>query len=98
MKRFLQLIGFVLVFFLGLLALNYYIFHVLSKLFVLPKNGDFYLLVVSMAIFYPVAAILERSLSNRFSGFFYTLASSWVGVAFFLLWGIINIPATVGVL
>ncbi|HMK54380.1 MAG TPA: metallophosphoesterase [Methanobacteriaceae archaeon] len=89
MKRFLQLIGFVSVFFLGLLALNYYIFYVLGTLFILPRNGDFYLLVLMTALFYPIAAVLERSISNRFSGIFYGLAASWVGVAFFLLWGII---------
>jgi hypothetical protein len=44
---------------------------------------------VLSALFYPVAAVLERSLSDRLSGIFYTLAASWVGVSFFLLWGII---------
>ena len=89
MKRILQIVGFVSVFFLGLLLLNYYIFYTLSNLFVLPLNGYFYLLIVLSALFYPVAALLERSLSDRFSGIFYALAASWVGVSFFLLWGII---------
>jgi len=89
MKRILQVAGFVSVFFLGLLILNYYILHTLSNLFVLPVNGYFYLLVVLSALFYPVAAVLERILSDRLSGIFYTLAASWVGVSFFLLWGII---------
>lgn len=89
MKRILQVAGFVSFFFLGLLFLNYYIFQTLTNLFVLPVNGYFYMLVVLSALFYPVAAVLERSLSDRFSGIFYTLAASWVGVSFFLLWGII---------
>ncbi len=89
MKRILQVAGFVSVFFLGLLFLNYYIFYTLSNLFVLPLNGYFYLLIVLSALFYPVAAVLERSLSDHFSGIFYALAASWVGVSFYLLWGII---------
>jgi predicted MPP superfamily phosphohydrolase len=89
MKRILQVAGFVSVFFIGLLFLNYYIFYILSNLFVLPVNGYFYLLVTLSALLYPVAAVIERSLSDRFSGMFYALAASWVGVSFFLLWGII---------
>jgi predicted MPP superfamily phosphohydrolase len=89
MKRILQVVGFVSVFFLGLLILNYYIFYTLGNLFVFPRNGDFYLLVMLSALFYPIASVLERALSDRFSGIFYALAASWVGVSFFLLWGII---------
>jgi hypothetical protein len=89
MKRILQVVGFVSIFFLGLLILNYYIFYILGTLFVLPINGYFYILVVLSALFYPVAAVLERSMSDRLSGILYTLAASWVGVSFFLLWGIL---------
>ena len=89
MKRILQLIIFVSVFFLGFLALNYVVFLALGNLFAFPRNGDFYLIVFCAALFYPVAALLERTLSNGFSRVFYFLSASWVGIAFFLLWGLI---------
>jgi uncharacterized protein len=89
MKRILQLIIFVSVFFLGFLALNYVVFLALGNLFAFPRNGNFYLIVFLAALFYPAAALLERTLSNAFSRIFYFLAASWVGVAFFLLWGLI---------
>ena len=89
MKRILQLIIFVSVFFLGFLALNYLVFLALGNLFAFPRNGNFYLIIVLAALFYPVAALLERTLSNGFSRIFYFLAASWVGIAFFLLWSLI---------
>ena len=89
MKRILQLIIFVSVFFLGFLALNYLVFLALGNLFAFPRNGYFYLVVLFAALFYPVAALLERTLSNGFSRGFYFLSASWVGIAFFLLWGLI---------
>ncbi|MDI9436655.1 MAG: metallophosphoesterase [Euryarchaeota archaeon] len=89
MKRILQVAGFVAIFFLGNLVVNFYLFQNLSKLFDLPINGNFYLLIVLSALFYPVASVLERILSDWVSGIFYALAASWVGVSFFLLWGVI---------
>ena len=89
MKRILQLIIFVSVFFLGFLALNYVVFLALGNLFLFSHNGNFYLIVFLAALFYPAAALLEHTLSNAFSRIFYFLAASWVGVAFFLLWGLI---------
>ena len=89
MKRILQLMIFVSVFFLGFLALNYVVFLALGNLFLFPRNGNFYLIVFLAALFYPAAALLERTLSNAFSRIFYFLAASWVGIAFFLLWGLI---------
>jgi uncharacterized protein len=89
MKRIMQLVIFVSVFFLGFLALNYIVFLALGNLFAFPRNGNFFLIVVLAALFYPVAALLERTISNGFSRIFYFLAASWVGIAFFLLWGLI---------
>jgi predicted MPP superfamily phosphohydrolase len=89
MMRIIQLVLFISIFFLGFLALNFYNFYVLGSLFTLPRNGDFYALVFLAALLYPVAAVAERSWSNRITNLFYTLASSWIGIAFFLLWALI---------
>jgi len=70
MKRILQVAGFVAIFFLGNLVVNFYLFQSLSKLFDLPINGNFYLLIVLSALFYPVAAVLERILSDWVSAYF----------------------------
>lgn len=89
MRRILQLLIFVSLFFLGFLFLNYYIIYGLGNLLGFKEGMNFYLGILIASVSYPTSMVLERTLSNWFSRILYFIASSWVGVAFFLLWGLI---------
>ncbi|MGC9516507.1 MAG: metallophosphoesterase [Methanomicrobiales archaeon] len=85
MKRILQLIIMVTVFFLGFLALNYYIFIRMSALFGFFQINIIYSIIIIASVSYPMAMFIERNFSNIYTRIIYTLASTWMGIAFFVL-------------
>ncbi len=85
MRTILRFLAFMSVFFLGFLAVNYCIFYGIASIFGLKHGLIFYLLLIIAAISYPVAALIERIISNNLTRIFYTGASAWMGISFYLL-------------
>jgi uncharacterized protein len=89
MKRILQYTMFISLFFVGFLVLNYYVFFGMSFLLGLPMDNGFYIIMIIAALSYPVATLIERTVSNNFTRIFYTAASAWMGISFYLLFALI---------
>jgi uncharacterized protein len=85
MRTILRFAGFMSVFFLGFLAVNYFIFYGVAELFNIHPGYIFYSLLILAVISYPVAAMIERVISNTITRIFYTGASAWMGISFYLL-------------
>jgi uncharacterized protein len=85
MRTILRFAGFMSVFFFGFLAVNYFIFYGIATLFSIQPGYIFYSLLILAVISYPVAAIIERVVSNTATRIFYTAASAWMGISFYLL-------------
>ena len=85
MRTILRFAGFMSVFFLGFLAVNYFIFYGVAELFNVHPGYIFYSLLILAVISYPVAAMIERVISNTITRIFYTGASAWMGISFYLL-------------
>ena len=83
MKRIIQLALFLSMFLLGFLAIDYYIFNRLGMLLGVSQTV-ITVLVIVFTLAYPVAAILEGTLSNGFTRIIYTLSSTWMGIALVL--------------
>ncbi|HII83574.1 MAG TPA: metallophosphoesterase [Methanobacterium subterraneum] len=89
MRRIIQYAMFISLFFMGFLVLNYYVLYGMSFLLGLPVNNTFYAVLVVASISYPLATLIERIVSNDFTRIFYTLASAWMGISFYLLFMLI---------
>jgi uncharacterized protein len=85
MRTIIRFVGFMSVFFLGFLAVNYTIFYGTYVLFGVEPGLGFYTFLIIAAISYPLAAMIEKVVSNNFTRIFYTLASAWMGISFYLL-------------
>jgi predicted MPP superfamily phosphohydrolase len=85
MRTILRFAGFMSVFFLGFLAVNYGIFYGIYALFNINPGLIFYTLLILAAISYPLSAMIERVVSNSLTRIFYTGASAWMGISFYLL-------------
>lgn len=84
MKRIIQLAMFISIFFMGLLALNYYIFFRMGMLFNISGN-NIYVMIFLSAISFPLATVLEREISHILTRIFYTISAVWVGISFYIL-------------
>jgi len=84
-RTILQYMAFISIFFLGFLALNYGIFYSMAFLLGFSHNTALYVLMVIAAVSYPAAALIERTVSNELTRVFYTAASAWMGISFYLL-------------
>lgn len=80
---------FISMFFVGFLVLNYCVFYGMYFLLGLPMTNGFYLIMLLAALSYPVSTIIERIVSNNITRIFYTAASAWMGVSFYLLFFLI---------
>jgi uncharacterized protein len=89
MRNILQYVMFISLFFVGFLVLNYYVFFGMSFLLGLPMDYGFYIIMLIGAISYPLATIIERTVSNNSTRIFYTAASAWMGISFYLLFFLI---------
>jgi predicted MPP superfamily phosphohydrolase len=85
MRTILRFASFMSVFFFGFLAVNYAIFYGIYILFSIEPGLIFYSLLILAAISYPVSAMIERVISNTLTRIFYTGASAWMGISFYLL-------------
>ena len=85
MRTIIRFAGFMSVFFLGFLAINYAIFYGTYALFGVETGIFFYSLLILAAISYPLAAIIERTVSNNITRIFYTVSSAWMGISFYIL-------------
>jgi predicted MPP superfamily phosphohydrolase len=85
MRTILRFAGFMSVFFFGFLAVNYCIFYGIASLFGIQPGLIFYTLFILAAISYPLSAMIERVVSNSFTRVFYTVASAWMGISFYIL-------------
>ncbi|HEX3013155.1 MAG TPA: metallophosphoesterase [Methanobacterium sp.] len=83
MRKIVQLALFLSVFFLGFLAVDYYIFNRLGMLLGISQI-TISVMVIAFTLAYPVASILEGTLSNVFTRIIYTLSATWMGVALVL--------------
>ncbi len=85
MRTILRFAGFMSVFFFGFLAVNYCIFYGIAALLKIQPGYIFYSLLIVAVISYPLAAMIERVVSNTATRIFYTGASAWMGISFYLL-------------
>lgn len=85
MPRIIQYVMFISLFFAGFLVLNYYVFFGMYFLLDLPMTNGFYLIMLVAALSYPVSTIFERIMSNNITRIFYSAASAWMGISFYLL-------------
>jgi uncharacterized protein len=85
MRTIIRFAGFMSIFFLGFLAVNYTIFYGTYALFNVEPGIFFYTLLIIAAVSYPLAAMIERVVSNTLTRIFYTLASAWMGISFYIL-------------
>jgi uncharacterized protein len=85
MRTILRFAGFMSVFFIGFLIVNYFIFYGIANLFSITPGYIFYTLLIIAVISYPLSAMIERVVSNTATRIFYTGASAWMGVSFYLL-------------
>ena len=67
MRRILQYAMFISLFFVGFLVLNYYVFMGMSFLLDLPMDTGFYIVMIIAAISYPLATLIERTVSNNYT-------------------------------
>ncbi len=85
MRTIFRFAGFMSVFFIGFLAINYVIFYGTAKLFGIVPGTIFYIILILAAVSYPLSAMIEREVSNTLTRIFYTAASAWMGISFYLL-------------
>jgi predicted MPP superfamily phosphohydrolase len=85
MRTIIRFAGFMSMFFFGFLIVNYFIFYGISSLFSIKPGYIFYSLLIIAVISYPLAAMIERVVSNTATRIFYTGASAWMGISFYLL-------------
>jgi predicted MPP superfamily phosphohydrolase len=85
MRTIIRFAGFMSVFFIGFLIVNYFIFYGIGSLFSIKPGYIFYSLLIIAVISYPLAAVIERVVSNTATRIFYTGASAWMGISFYLL-------------
>lgn len=85
MRRILQYALFISLFSVGFLILNYYLFYGMSFLLGLPMDTFMYAVMIVAALSYPLATVVERTSSNKYTRIFYTAASAWMGISFYLL-------------
>jgi uncharacterized protein len=85
MRTILRFAGFMSVFFVGFLIVNYFIFYGIASLFGIKPGYIFYTLLILAVISYPLSAMIERVVSNTATRIFYTGASAWMGISFYLL-------------
>ena len=64
MRTIIRFAGFMSVFFIGFLIVNYFIFYGIASLFSITPGYIFYTLLIIAVISYPVAAMIERVVSN----------------------------------
>ncbi len=85
MRRVIQLTLFLSMFLLAFLALNYYIFNRIGMLLgISPIILN--VLIIIFAAAYPVASILESTVSNGVTRIIYTLSATWMGIAIAILY------------
>ena len=68
------------------LGMNWYVLGRLCRLCVLRRTIWFYLALIPLTLSFIGALVLESTFGNRLTGLFFTLAMSWLGVCFLLLW------------
>jgi len=85
MKTFLRITGTISIFLFGFFAINYCIFYVIATLFNIKPGLIFYTLFILAVISYPLSTLGGRMVSNRIIRIFYIIASSWMGISFYLL-------------
>ena len=85
MRRILQFASFLSFFFVGFLALNYFVFYGMAFLLGISQNIIFYILMFIAAASYPAATLIEKTVSNNLTRIFYAAASAWMGISFYLL-------------
>ena len=85
MRTILRFAGFMSVFFFGFLVVNYCIFYGIANLFNIQPGYIFYSLLIVAVVSYPLSATIERVVSNTATRIFYTGASAWMGISFYLL-------------
>ncbi|MBM4241719.1 MAG: metallophosphoesterase [Euryarchaeota archaeon] len=88
-RRIAQFIIFISIFSIGYFALNYYVVSIMSNLLQVSKSEIFYIFLFIIAFSYPVAALLERMMSNILTRILYTISSAWMGMVFFILFFLI---------
>ena len=80
MRRIIQLALFLSIFFMGFLALDYYIFNRLGMLLGIPQTVVTILIIIFTAA-YPVASILESISSSASTRVIYAVSATWMGIA-----------------
>ena len=68
------------------LGMNWYVLTRLFRLFAQSRSGWFYLALALLTLSLISALILESRIGNCLTGVFYTLAVTWLGLCWLLLW------------
>ncbi len=84
MSKIIQFTLFFIIFFSVYSLMHYYIYIKVSKIFLLKH---FWIIFITLAVSFPASMIIERLSNNIFTRAFYAISATWLGVAFFLLFG-----------
>lgn len=68
------------------LGMNWYVLGRLCSLFAWERATRFYAALIPLTLSFVTALGLESAFGNRLSGLFFTLAMTWLGACFLLLW------------
>jgi len=68
------------------LGMNWYVLYRLFRLFALGRGGWFYLALALLTLSLVSALTLESRFGNYLTGVFFTLAVTWLGLCWLLLW------------
>jgi hypothetical protein len=79
MKIKFKFVFFIAIFLLVYLGLHFFVLNNLFTLFSFQKNVLFYLLIIILALAYPLAMVIERYSPNRISRGFYAISATWLG-------------------
>lgn len=67
-------------------GMNWYVLWRLFGLFALKKTIWFYIALIPLTLSFVASLSLEFAIGNRITGLFFTLAMTWLGLCFLLLW------------
>lgn len=64
--------------------MHYYAFSRISSLLKIKKTTIFYIIVLILALSFPLMSFIERSIDGKTAAVFYTASAVWLGAIFFL--------------
>ncbi|MBU2560666.1 MAG: metallophosphoesterase [Nanoarchaeota archaeon] len=85
MNRMVSFVIFFVIFFTIYLAMHFYVFWRMSYLLSISRNVWFYVVMIALALSFPVTSFVERFIDGPVCRLLYTLAATWLGALFLML-------------